>query len=291
MNAAFDFADMDDLASAPVAAPGPVTRESVAAQALNLADCKKCRGAGRVTFGYASVRTGTCYACKGTGKVRANYEKQREAHRKGEATKAANRERAEAAWILENPGRWSWMCAAGDRGFRFADEMRAAVRQYGHLTERQAAAVDRCVLRDLQRAEARDAERAATFVQVGAASANGVIDALVRATETGKTPPKIRTAVAVFSLAKPGSANEGCVYVKRGETYLGKITPAGVFQPSRECTPEARAAVAAVVGNALEAAVEYGKTTGVCSCCGRELTDPVSVAAGIGPVCAQRFFR
>lgn len=39
------------------------------------------------------------------------------------------------------------------------------------------------------------------------------------------------------------------------------------------------------------AAVQRGmaKRTGRCSCCGRELTDPASIAAGIGPVCAKRF--
>jgi hypothetical protein len=35
--------------------------------------------------------------------------------------------------------------------------------------------------------------------------------------------------------------------------------------------------------------VAYGRATGSCSCCGRELTDPVSIEAGIGPICAGRF--
>ena len=32
-----------------------------------------------------------------------------------------------------------------------------------------------------------------------------------------------------------------------------------------------------------------GRTTGVCQCCGRELTDPQSIEQGIGPICAQNF--
>lgn len=39
----------------------------------------------------------------------------------------------------------------------------------------------------------------------------------------------------------------------------------------------------------LEEAKEYGKITGVCCRCGKVLTDPKSVEAGIGPICAGRF--
>jgi hypothetical protein len=39
----------------------------------------------------------------------------------------------------------------------------------------------------------------------------------------------------------------------------------------------------------LETAKRYGKLSGVCCSCGRDLTDPVSIAAGIGPICARKF--
>lgn len=39
----------------------------------------------------------------------------------------------------------------------------------------------------------------------------------------------------------------------------------------------------------MEQAADYGHTTGVCCCCGRDLTNPDSIAAGIGPVCASKF--
>lgn len=39
----------------------------------------------------------------------------------------------------------------------------------------------------------------------------------------------------------------------------------------------------------LEQAKAYGILTGICCCCGKDLTVPKSVAAGIGPVCAKRF--
>jgi len=39
----------------------------------------------------------------------------------------------------------------------------------------------------------------------------------------------------------------------------------------------------------LEEAAAFGHETGRCCVCARELTDPASIAAGIGPVCAGRF--
>lgn len=39
-----------------------------------------------------------------------------------------------------------------------------------------------------------------------------------------------------------------------------------------------------------EQAAEFGKLTGSCCCCGKLLTDPESVAKGIGPVCEKKYF-
>lgn len=37
-----------------------------------------------------------------------------------------------------------------------------------------------------------------------------------------------------------------------------------------------------------EQAAAYGRETGICACCGRELTLPESVARGVGPICYSR---
>lgn len=39
-----------------------------------------------------------------------------------------------------------------------------------------------------------------------------------------------------------------------------------------------------------EQAAEFGRLTGSCCCCGRLLTDPNSIADGIGPVCKDKHF-
>ena len=37
------------------------------------------------------------------------------------------------------------------------------------------------------------------------------------------------------------------------------------------------------------AAKLYGQNTGSCSCCGRELTNALSIELGIGPICREKF--
>jgi hypothetical protein len=49
-------------------------------------------------------------------------------------------------------------------------------------------------------------------------------------------------------------------------------------------------ALLAVEADPLAAARENGVKTGRCSCCGRPLTDPVSIGYGIGPICRTRGF-
>lgn len=39
----------------------------------------------------------------------------------------------------------------------------------------------------------------------------------------------------------------------------------------------------------LDDAKAFGRETGICCCCGAELTNPDSIAAGIGPICAAKY--
>ena len=42
-------------------------------------------------------------------------------------------------------------------------------------------------------------------------------------------------------------------------------------------------------GAPLQSAMKYGRLSGRCCSCGRDLTDPESVELGIGPVCREKF--
>lgn len=109
-----------------------------------------------------------------------------------------------------------------------------------------------------------------------------------KAAATGLRRPTLRAKRFTFSLASESSRNPGYIYIKISGEYRGKISPSGAFSP-RDCSSENLAAINEVARDPLAAAVEHGRLTGNCAICGRALTDPESVARGIGPVCAERF--
>lgn len=76
--------------------------------------------------------------------------------------------------------------------------------------------------------------------------------------------------------ARNGSGN---TYAKRFDLNAGRW----------EYAPGAIRKLAGVQPMTLEQAKEFGHEHGWCAICGRTLSDPKSVEAGIGPVCAKKF--
>ena len=68
--------------------------------------------------------------------------------------------------------------------------------------------------------------------------------------------------------------------------YMGKVTLSG---PDSRLPESIKEQLLLIAGDPLSAAIEYGSITGNCSCCGRELTVPASIEAGIGPVCKVKY--
>jgi hypothetical protein len=162
-------------------------------------------------------------------------------------------------------------------GSDFYQSMQQRIEYWGQLTERQLA----CVLKDMEPAAAARAPRASFDMTV--------IHAMFGRAAAALKNPAYRAAGLVLTRAKDSSANPGCIYVKDNETgaYLGKAMPGGEFRPVRECTPAHLEALREIEAAPGEAAVKWGKMTGRCSCCGRTLSDPVSIERGIGPICAE----
>jgi hypothetical protein len=109
-----------------------------------------------------------------------------------------------------------------------------------------------------------------------------------KAKQAGIRRPKLRLDVFTFSPASADGKNAGALYVKEGETYLGKIAGGKLFA-SRDCSQENKDRILAVAADPEQAAVAYGKRFGQCSVCARELTNEDSINRGIGPICAERF--
>lgn len=89
--------------------------------------------------------------------------------------------------------------------------------------------------------------------------------------------------------AKVGGKHPGALYVTqdRGGVYLGKVIN-GRFDSASACNAATAEKVAALVSDPLAAMKASGIETGICCVCGLTLTDPESVSAGIGPICAGR---
>lgn len=132
--------------------------------------------------------------------------------------------------------------------------------------------------------------------QQGKAAASGrylpLVQAVQRLQENAKGRVALRFIGATVSAVTQGQ-NTGCLYVKTaaGE-YAGKILSSGEFRSAWGFHPEALAEVQAALEAALAdpegAAVAYGRETGKCSCCGRTLTNQVSIDLGIGPICLDK---
>jgi hypothetical protein len=245
--------------------------------------CPACRGR-KVFVSYSGRIVGPCFKCQGKGSKTFKTSPETRANAK---VKAAERK---ANSIQENvdsfsqafPEAWAWI--QGNPGFDFAANMRQAVEKYGSLTEGQLGAVNRCI----ERNKAREAAKVARVESAPVVSVSSLEVAFANAAQNGLRRPKVRFAGLEVSLAPATGKNAGSLYVKADSVYVGKIT-SGRFLCTRECSDETQTRVIATLANPKESAIAYGRETGSCSCCGRELTDPESVAAGIGPVCAGKY--
>ena len=121
-----------------------------------------------------------------------------------------------------------------------------------------------------------------------AISVEAIATAFAAARAKGIKSPRLRLADFMFSRAPDHGANAGSIYVKRGDEYLGKVT-AGAFHAARGCGDETKALVIEVAAKPHDAAKAYGLRTGNCSCCGRELTNGISIDLGIGPICREKY--
>jgi hypothetical protein len=269
--------DLSHLFNAAGAAPRPTPRVPEgyvpAAERVFTEPCSKCRGTGNWRPGYP------CFACKGRGKKTFKTPAADRANaRAARADKLADKI---AAFKAEHPDVWAWMDGST---FPPAIEMREKLAKYGDLFDHSIAFARRMI-------EKRDAARAAA---VERKSNNPAIDdAALRACFATASAnlkwPKLRLPGNVeFTLCGAAGKYPGAIYAKADGEYLGRIQN-GELHRSRACTDAHLALIVEAAKNPQEQAVAYGRLTGSCSCCGRELTDPRSVEMGIGPICAGRF--
>lgn len=222
----------------------------------------------------------------------------------GQDRAEANYARFEAA----EPEVCEWL-RAKSFSFGFAASLLESVFRYGSLTENQLAAARRCLARDNERLATSSASVAANppspattvvapavvptpAIQIDGSRVKAAFDAACAA---GLTKPRLRYGDLLLSLAGPTSRNPGNVYVKFENVYIGRLDGTR-FVPGRAwptLTEEQRTAtlenLRSIAHDPVAAAANHGHSTGYCTCCGRFLSDPPSVARGIGPRCAERW--
>lgn len=171
-------------------------------------------------------------------------------------------------------------------------------RQYAEALVRwsQPAARQAAAEAGTQLAANRSAERSAMMTGL---SLQRIAQLFAAAALRGLERPVIRLRHEEWRItitpAPAYSRNAGSYYVKaksgtEQRIYCGRIAgDDGRFFASAECPLAVQQALRDFSANPEEVARAYGRATGQCCFCGRELTDGRSVAMGYGPICAEHY--
>lgn len=130
-------------------------------------------------------------------------------------------------------------------------------------------------------ADSGDAKFAALFAAFEAAKAKGAKRLTLRFAGINVKPSRDGAALWVTSQTETEEGRYGLQ-----PKYLGKVTRTGM---DSRLSNEVKSVLTEAATDPLTAAIRYGKVSGECSCCGRELTDPQSIERGIGPICAVKY--
>lgn len=280
-----DFSDLDqkDLNTA-----SPAT-----AAARKTFPCQSCAGTG-LWRGYRTRQEETkCFPCNGKGfHFKPHFEAMKDkaaAKAKRISNRIDRRENVKDALEAREPGLFRFM-AENQEWCQIYTDMINQINEGKAMSENQHAACVR--IRDktmLSRAEKEERRKAEAEQRSVAVDLSPIHAMFATASEAGLKKLVYRANGLVLSPAKAHSANAGGIYVKtKGGEYLGKVM-GQKFMANFACNETHKEALNVIAANPAEAATAYGKATGECSCCGRELTDPNSIAAGIGPVCASKW--
>jgi hypothetical protein len=180
------------------------------------------------------------------------------------------------AFAASHPNEAAWIRQAAPR-FGFAQAMADAIARWGSLTAGQLAAVTRCAQQDAERAANR-----ASAPRPAAAQLPQLHAVLQR-----------HAKFYAGDLTLSRRREDQLVWIKHAhaEKVIGKIDQGALSLWNRPGVDmhEVRAMLDEFEGAPLQAAIKYGKLSGRCCSCGRELTNDGSIDAGIGPICAQKF--
>ena len=161
----------------------------------------------------------------------------------------------------------------------FAKSLVDQVARKGSLSDKQLFAASAM----LAKIEKNKADRKSNMISLDVSKILAVLDKADPAMKT----PKIRVGDFVFSKPASHSKNAGSLYIKQLGEYIGKVT-GGYYLPVGNVSKDTVAEIQEICKDPMESAVAYGRRTGNCAVCARELTVKESIDRGIGPICADK---
>ena len=253
--------------------------------------CVPCGGTGKYRGARVHQTQNRCFACNGRGYFLTSPELRQKARARNQQKKQAEIGAAIERHVKD--GSYTFLVDAA-KWSSFAESLLDQINRGKALSDKQHASlgsmIDKAEKREAEKAKIKKAEQdvAPRFAELAShfliASAN-------------LKWPKLRLATAdldkiVLSRAGPNSRNPGHINVTDGRPYgdnryYGRIDPEGRAFLRNDIPPKIEAELVAINDDPAEAIRVTGTRTGQCCCCGRELTNPVSIENGIGPICAN----
>lgn len=268
--------------------------------AIHKDKCEDCKGTGRFRS-WAGRDIGACFKCKGQGfrMFKTSAESRRIAREKTTERKVRAREEFEKAnpeviaWLRSDAARQRENELNGKKVFDLSIKFLEAFEKWNGLTDRQLGVATEM----MKKSNARKAQWAAEKAQRDASAKSIDVSRIEEAFKHARANARkdregikwlrLNLDVFTFSDAPANGQWPACIFVKQGSIKLGQIRD-GKFFCSNECNEATEEKVIEVASDPFKAAKAFGQRTGVCCCCGRELTNEASRKAGIGPICATK---
>jgi hypothetical protein len=278
--------NFDDLDTDPMTA---VTGASKArAASAETFPCVRCGGTGQYR-GYRVNQPATeCFSCGGRGYHKQAPHVRVAANAKRKATMAKKRTDGIVAFLTEHAKLYEWL-HENKHWYGFAGSLAQQLTEKGKLSEKQIEAAYAAMARHAEKEAAKAAAKEQAKADAPKVDISVIAALFDHAKDNGLKRPKLNAYGVVISEAPAHGANAGALYVKHNGEYAGKIK-GGKFMATNAATDETIRVVNALAADPKGFSAQAGKDTGICCCCSRELTDPESIKAGIGPICASKWF-
>lgn len=251
--------------------------------------CESCAGTGLYRHVRVHQEKEHCFACRGKGYFLTSAADRKKARSQRLAREQSKKEKNLQLVEQEHPGLIPFLESASAWS-DFAASVLDRVKKYGPPSEKVIASISSMRAKCEAREAERQAKRKAEVEPLS--NLDAIFSLFANATGSGLKKPRLTVHDLTVSKAPEHGANAGALYLKIKGDYAGKITPERElklqyhYRDQRESVTQI---LSDLSSDPLKYATEYGRETGVCCCCNKVLTDPISIAAGIGPICAGKW--